>query len=79
MGMPAGSSAPCNRGNAVNFIDRTMTEDAAPADPQALIVFLQYALEDVRRLSGQSATHLEQAIVALANDIASSVPPRNLS
>jgi hypothetical protein len=56
-------------------MDRTITEDAA-SDPEMLIVFLQYALEDVRKLSGQSAALLERAIVMLADEIAETVPRR---
>jgi hypothetical protein len=44
-----------------------------------LIVFLQYALEDVRKLSGQSAELLERAIVKLADEIATAAAPRILS
>ena len=62
----------------MNIIDRNIVEDAA-SDPEMLIVFLQYALEDVRKLSGQSATHLERAIVALADEIAMTMAPRALS
>jgi hypothetical protein len=61
----------------VNIIDTTIAEDAG-SDPETLIVFLQYALEDVRKLGGQSAVLLERAIVALANEIATA-PPRQLS
>jgi hypothetical protein len=64
-------------GRAVNIIDRTITEDVA-SDPEMLVVFLQYALEDVRKLSGQSAALLERAIVMLADEIAETVP-RSLS
>lgn len=67
-----------NRGvRAVNIIDRTITEDVAN-DPEMLLVFLQYALEDVRKVSGQSAALLERAIVALADEIAVAIP-RSLS
>lgn len=62
---------------AVNIIDTTIAEDAG-SDPAMLIVFLQYALEDVRKLGGQSAVLLERAIVALANEVATA-PPRHLS
>lgn len=61
----------------MNIIDRTITEDVAN-DPEMLLVFLQYALEDVRKVSGQSAVLLERAIVALADEIAVAVP-RSLS
>lgn len=61
----------------MNIIDRTITEDVA-SDPEMLVVFLQYALEDVRKLSGQSAALLERAIVMLADEIAETVP-RSLS
>jgi len=44
-----------------------------------LIVFLQYALEDVRKLSGQSASHLERAIVTLADQLAMTAPAGSLS
>lgn len=62
----------------MNIIDTTITEDVT-TDPEMLIVFLQYALEDVRKLSGQSAELLERAIVKLANEIATAAPPRSLS
>lgn len=62
----------------MNIIDTTITEDVN-SDPQMLIVFLQYALEDVRKLSGQSAELLERAIVKLADEIATAAPPRILS
>lgn len=58
----------------MNFIDTKFAEDAV-SDPQMLIVFLHYALEDVRKLSSRSAVFLEQAITALANEVPSMVPP----
>jgi len=57
------------KGWAMNFIDRTLPSEA-PSDPKLLIVFLQYALDDVRSLSERSAHLLEQAINALAQEIA---------
>jgi hypothetical protein len=57
----------------MNIIDTTITEDVT-SDPEMLIVFLQYALEDVRKLSGQSAELLERAIVKLADEIATAAP-----
>jgi len=62
----------------VNIIDTTITEDVT-SDPEMLIVFLQYALEDVRKLSGPSAELLERAIVKLADEIATAAAPRILS
>jgi len=61
----------------VNIIDTSITEDVN-SDPEMLIVFLQYALEDVRKHSGQSAALLERAIVMLADDLATAAPPRTL-
>jgi hypothetical protein len=42
-----------------------------------LIVFLHYALEDVRKFSARSAVFLEQAITALADE--ATTPPQVLS
>ncbi len=61
----------------MNFIDTTIAEDAT-SDPEMLIIFLQYALEDVRKLSDRSAALLEQAITALADETAMAAP-RSLS
>ena len=61
----------------MNIIDTSITEDVN-SDPEMLIVFLQYALEDVRKHSGQSAALLERAIVMLADDLATAAPPRTL-
>ena len=62
----------------MNFIDTTLSDDAA-SDPKMLIVFLQYALDDVRKLSERSAHLLEQAIVALAHEATATALPRSLS
>ena len=62
----------------MNFIDRMPSEDAE-SDPKLLIVFLQYALDDVRKLSERSAHLLEQAISTLAREAASEALPRSLS
>ena len=62
----------------MNIIDTKFVEDTV-SDPQALIVFLHYALEDVRKLSTRSAVFLEQAISALADEAAAIAPPQVLS
>jgi hypothetical protein len=51
----------------MTIIETTLSEDAA-SDPQMLISFLHYALDDVRKLSERSARLLEQAINALAQE-----------
>ena len=63
----------------MNMIDRNITEDTIPSDPQMLVVFLHYALEDVRKHSERSATLLEAAIGTLAKDITAAGAPRSLS
>ena len=65
-------------GKAMNIIDTKFVEDPA-SDSQMLIVFLHYALEDVRKLSTRSAVLLEQAISALATEAAAIAPPQVLS
>jgi hypothetical protein len=65
-------------GKAMNIIDTKFVEDTT-SDPQMLIVFLHYALEDVRKLSERSAVLLEQAISALANESVAIAPPQVLS
>jgi hypothetical protein len=62
----------------MNIIDTRFVEDTA-SDPQMLIVFLHYALDDVRKLSTRSAVLLEQAITALANEAATIPSPQVLS
>ncbi len=54
----------------MNIIDAKLAEDTTSSDPQMLVVFLHYALEDVRQLSERSAALLELAIGTLAQDIA---------
>jgi hypothetical protein len=57
-----------NRGGmAMTIIETTLSKDAA-SDPQMLITFLHYALDDVRKLSERSARLLEHAINALAQE-----------
>ena len=65
----------------MNFIDTRASDAAASevSDPTMLIVFLQYALEDVRQLSERSAYLLEQAIGALAQEAAAVAHPGSLS
>ena len=78
---PAGGAAdehPNRWGKAMNIIDTKFVEDTT-SDPQMLIVFLHYALEDVRKLSTRSAVFLEQAITALADEAATIAPPQVLS
>ena len=65
-------------GNAMNIIDTKFVEDVT-SDSQMLIVFLHYALEDVRKLSTRSAVLLEQAISALADEAVTIAPPQALS
>lgn len=62
----------------MNFIDMTPADDVA-SDPEMLITFLQYALDDVRKLSKRSGHLLEQAISALAQETAIAAHPRSLS
>ena len=62
----------------MNFIDKTPPKEAV-SDPKLLIVFLQYALDDVRELSDRSAFLLEQAIAALAQEAAVTAHPGSLS
>jgi hypothetical protein len=62
----------------MNIIDTTLTKDVE-SDPQMVITFLQYALDDVRKLSKRSAHLLEQAISALAQEAATTVQLRSLS
>ena len=67
----------------MNFIDRTVPSEAVPSeaasDPKLLIVFLQYALDDVRSHSARSARLLEQAISALAHEATDTGGSRSLS
>jgi hypothetical protein len=49
-------------------ITDTTLADETTSDPQLLITFLHYALDDVRKLSERSARLLEQAINALAQE-----------
>lgn len=65
-------------GTAMTMIETTFSEEAA-SDPKMLIAFLQYALDDVRKLSERSAHLLEQAINALAQEAAKTARPRVLS
>lgn len=65
-------------GKAMNIIDTKFVEDAT-SDSQMLIVFLHYALEDVRKLSTRSAVLLEQAISALADEAVTIASPQVLS
>ena len=62
----------------MNFIDRTSSKQAA-SDPEMLISFLHYALDDVRKLSERSARLLEQAISTLAQEAAVTAHSRSLS
>jgi hypothetical protein len=62
----------------MNIIDTKFLEETS-SDPQMLIVFLHYALEDVRKLSARSAVLLEQAISALATEATAIAPPQVLS
>ena len=62
----------------MNFIEATPSDDAG-SDPKMLIVFLQYALDDVRKLSERSARLLEQAIGELAQEAAVVSHSRSLS
>ena len=62
----------------MNIIDRTRSDEAA-SDPEMLISFLHYVLDDVRKLSERSAHLLEQAISALAHEAAIVAHPRSLS
>jgi hypothetical protein len=49
-----------------------MTHQGTPRfdrnDPNQLLAYLQYALDDVRSISDRSGRHLEQAINLLAED-----------
>ena len=65
-------------GKAMNIIDTKFVEGAT-SDSQMLIVFLHYALEDVRKLSTRSAVLLEQAISALADEAVTIASPQVLS
>ena len=65
-------------GKAMNIIDTKFVEGAT-SDSQMLIVFLHYALEDVRKLSTRSAGLLEQAISALADEAVTIAPTQALS
>jgi hypothetical protein len=62
----------------MTMIETTPSDDTA-SDPKLLIVFLQYALDDVRKLSDRSAHLLEQAISALAQEATAMAHPRSLS
>jgi hypothetical protein len=62
----------------MTMIDTTFADDTA-SDPKLLIVFLEYALDDVRKLSERSAHLLEQAIRALAQEAAATADFRSLS
>jgi hypothetical protein len=62
----------------MNIVDTRFVEDTS-SDPQMLIVFLHYALDDVRKLSTRSAVLLEQAISALADEAMAIAPPQVLS
>jgi hypothetical protein len=62
----------------MNIVDTRFVEDTS-SDPQMLIVFLHYALDDVRKLSTRSAVLLEQAISALADEAVAIAPPQVLS
>ena len=62
----------------MTMIDTTLADDAA-SDPKLLIVFLEYALDDVRKLSGRSAHLLEQAISTLAQEATAMTHSRSLS
>ena len=68
----------------MNMFDTTLADEAeAASDPEMLINFLHYALDDVRKLSERSAHLLEQAISALAQEAATQAAmpahPRTLS
>ena len=58
----------------MTIIETTLSEDDAASDPQMLISFLHYALDDVRKLSARSARLLEQAINALAQEAQEAAP-----
>ena len=60
-------------------ITDTRVADDTASDPKLLIVFLQYALDDVRKLSDRSALLLEQAISALAQEATAMTHSRSLS
>ena len=62
----------------MNVFDTTLADDTV-SDPEMLISFLQYALDDVRKLSKRSAHLLEQAIGALAQEATIVAHPRSLS
>ena len=62
----------------MNFNDATPSDEAG-SDPKMLIVFLQYALDDVRKLSERSAHLLERAIGELAQETAVIAHSRSLS
>jgi hypothetical protein len=62
----------------MTMIETTPSDEAA-SDPKLLIVFLQYALDDVRKLSDRSAHLLEQAISALAQEATAMTHSRSLS
>ena len=62
----------------MNIIDTTLTAEVE-SDPQMVITFLQYALDDVRKHSTRSAHLLEQAISALAQEAALVAYPQSLS
>jgi hypothetical protein len=67
-----------NGGTAMTMIETTPSDEAA-SDPKLLIVFLQYALDDVRKLSERSAHLLEQAISTLDHEVTAMVHSRSLS
>jgi len=60
-------------------ITDTRVADDTASDPKLLIVFLQYALDDVRKLSDRSAHLLEQAISTLAQEATAMTHSRSLS
>jgi hypothetical protein len=62
----------------MTMIETTPSDEAA-SDPKLLIVFLQYALDDVRKLSERSAHLLEQAISTLDHEVTAMVHSRSLS